>query len=86
MVGFRLFTCFPMNLCSEYLFLHNISTLTRPAPQALSSYRYQISSFHSADVVEFFSLEEDGRVAAIAVFLNCFACNELWATSEFALV
>ena len=56
MVGFRLFTCFPMNLCSEYLFLHNISTLTRPAPQALSLYRYQISSFHSADVVEFCSL------------------------------
>lgn len=32
------------------------------------------------------STEEDGRVAAIAVFLNCFACSELWATSEFALV
>lgn len=29
------------------------------------------------------STEEDGRVV---VFLNCFACSELWATSEFALV
>ena len=65
MVGFRLFTCFPMNLCSEYLFLHNISTLTRPAPQALSSYRYQISSFHSADVVGFCSLEIWCKLAGI---------------------
>ena len=72
--------------------------LTRPAPQALSLHRCQIFEIlqckryqvlflgvlvQASTLPQVASTEEDGRVA---VLLNCFACREFWATSEFAVV